>query len=538
MTKVLLPDGLPRELFEPPRTDKLPRGTTEAVMARLFPVRSKWADDPVGWAESKGIFLWSKQKEILQAIVTNRYVDVPSCHDAGKSFVAAVAVAWWLDPEVHPVGSAFAVTTAPSDHQVKSILWREVQNLHRRYNLSGRITLDAQWYMGQGERELVAYGRKPQAYVNSDQAMQAFQGIHAEFVLVVIDEAAGVPEWLFNSADTLVTNESSRVLAIGNPDDPSSHFEKIHRPGSGWHTIHIGAKDTPNFSGEWVPPQLRRLLLSKQWVRERIKRWGRKSALFIAKVLGKFPEVSTDTIITPRMVLDAQGRDLSDKMIDEPGQYGVDVARFGGDETCIYLNRGGVIRLRYAAHKMAVTETTGRIINVLDEDNVGLTELPVVVDEVGVGGGVVDLGRERGLRVIGFGAGERAMRPSKFANRGAEAWWAFKILMEEGLVDLDPEDEDLAAQLQSRKYWMDSAGRIHIEKKEDMKKRGLPSPDRADAAVQSVVPVPLEDWEDEDTDPREEWEGVPDLPYDPPSAEIEMPNESGDLTSDLLTREM
>lgn len=526
---------LPAELFAPPRADLLPVGTAEVAMRKLFPVEHPYAKDPVGWAESKGIFLWSKQKEILRAAAAHRYVAVPSCHDSGKSFIAAVLVCWWLD--VHPVGDAFVVSTAPSDVQVKSILWREIQSLHREYNLNGRITLDAQWYMGADERTLVAYGRKPQAYANSDQAMQAFQGIHAEFVLIIVDEACGVPEWLFTAADSLATNEAARVLAIGNPDDPASHFEKVCRPGSGWFTIWISAKDTPNFTGEWVPAKLRRLLLSKQWVRERIKRWGKRSARFISKVLGRFPQVSTDTIISPSLVLAAHARDLSGEMIGADDQYGVDVARFGTDESCIYHNRGGVIRLRWSAHKMPTTETTGNVLRVLDEDDVELEEIPVVVDEVGVGSGVVDMGIERGLRIIPFNAGARAMRPHKFANRGAEAWWAFKLLMEEGLIDLDPEDEDLASQLQSRKYKTDSAGRIHIESKDDMKKRGLPSPDRADAAVQSVVAFPADDYEEETDEPADPLEGTGLLPDEPPSAEVPMDNLDS-ITGDLLEREM
>lgn len=513
-------DSLPEELWAPPRADRLPSGTVDAVMAKLFPVKHEFADDPVGWAESKGIFLWSKQKDILRSIADHRYTAVPSCHDSGKSYVAAVAVCWWLD--VHPVGDAFVVSTAPSDVQVKSILWREIAALQKRYNLKGRITLDAQWYMGSDERTLVAYGRKPQAYANADQAMQAFQGIHAEYVLIIVDEATGVPEWLFTAADSLATNELARVLAIGNPDDPASHFEKVCRPGMGWNVIHIGFRDTPNFSGEWVPAKLKRLLLSRQWVKERIKRWGKKSALFTSKVRGLFPEVSTDTLISPKLVREAWLADLSDRAISANVQYGVDVARFGSDETCVYENRGGVIRLKHTAHKSSTTETSGQIVNLLTGERADIDELPVVVDEPGVGGGVIDVGREQGVRVIPFNGGTRALRPQKFINRNAEAWWTFKRLMEDGLVDLDPTDEDLANQLQSRKYWMDSAGRIHLEKKEDMKKRGLPSPDRADAVVMSAVHVPADDFDEDDDDRDPEESGAFD---------------EGGITDDLMGRD-
>jgi hypothetical protein len=130
--------------------------------------------------------MWSKQQEIAESVVEHRYTAVKSCHDSGKSFTASRLAAWWLD--VHPPGEAFVVTTAPTTAQVEAILWREIGKAHRKGDLAGRITLDAKWYIGQ---ELVAYGRKPADY---DQA--AFQGIHARYVLIIIDEACDVPKSL------------------------------------------------------------------------------------------------------------------------------------------------------------------------------------------------------------------------------------------------------------------------------------------------------------------------------------------------------
>jgi hypothetical protein len=118
-------------------------------------------------------------------------------------------------------------------------------NAHRKAGLPGRTTLDAKWYIG---NELVAYGRKPADY---DPA--AFQGIHARYVLVIIDEAGGVPTSIFDAVDALATNVDARVVAVGNPDDPASHFAVICKPGSGWHVETISAFDTPAYTGEKVP---------------------------------------------------------------------------------------------------------------------------------------------------------------------------------------------------------------------------------------------------------------------------------------------
>jgi hypothetical protein len=127
-----------------------------------------------------GEALWSKQREILEAVVRHRYVAVKSAHDTGKSHGASRAVAWWLDTRDDP----FATTTAPTTKQVPAILWRYIGQAHRKGNLPGRITLDDEWYMGPGGKELVAFGRKP-----ADHDQSAFQGIHALNPPILVDEA-------------------------------------------------------------------------------------------------------------------------------------------------------------------------------------------------------------------------------------------------------------------------------------------------------------------------------------------------------------
>jgi hypothetical protein len=464
----------------------LPRGTADAAMRMLFPEPNPYLEDPAGWALKRGVakHLWSKQVEVLESVRDNRYTAVPSAHDMGKSFDAAAAVAWWID--VHDPGTAFAVTTAPTTKQVEAILWREIGRARRAGDLAGRITLDAQWYLSiGGEDELVAYGRKPQDLTSPEEAASAFQGIHARYVLVVLDEASGIPLWLWNAVDTLVTNEHSRVLAIGNPDDPASQFERVCRPGSGWNTIWIDGLDSPNFTDEPVPDELRDVLLSPIWVEERKRRWGESSALYVSKVRGRFPEVSDEMLITPAMVRRAHQTDLAGEAAKAPweGRYGFDIARLGSDHTVGYLNQAGRARLMYDKHRQTTDVTTGDIAAELREHDARTA----VVDSVGVGAGVYDGLRGQGLSVEAFEAGGKALRPERFVNRRAESWWALRRALEQGEVDLDPDDDELASQLQSIKWWRDTRGRVVIESKDDMRKRGMPSPDRADAVMQSFV---------------------------------------------------
>lgn len=471
----------------------LPRGTAAVVGRRLTPEPERpLPRDPARWIrETLGEHLWSKQREILDALQTYRRVAVKACHESSKSFTAARSGAWWIAG--HPPGEARIVTTAPSGPQVSSILWAEIEKAHRRGDLPGRITLgnSPRWMIGQEE---VGQGRKPADYVDVAKARTGFQGLHARYLLGIIDEADGIPLWLWQAFETMATNETSKLLAIGNPDDPTSHFAKVCAPGSGWHVITISALDTPNFTGEQVPEQLRESLISKRWVEGQIAAYGLESNYVQSKCFGEFGENSSEAIITPRMVREAHSRDLSGKAVKDHGRYGMDVARSGDDETVTYWNRGGMVRLVDAWREgLDGPEAAERIGRQLAPDRL------IQVDATGLGWSVFDALNHGDYRnpVQAFEGGRSAFDPTRYENLSTEAWWAVREAMQAGLLDLDPADEVLAAQLQSRKWKETPLGRIAVEKKDAMAKRGVKSPDRADAFVLSVfkgfrVPDPSE----------------------------------------------
>jgi hypothetical protein len=483
------------------------------IVESFDPTPHEFLFDPVGWIEQDE-FAWSKQKAVAESVEANRYTAVPSAHDTGKSYIASRLACWWLD--VHPAGEAFVVTTAPTWNQVHAILWREIRKARaKRPYLPGRTTLDARWYIGgsrpgdEGE-ELVAYGRKPADY---DQA--AFQGIHARYVLVIIDEGSGVPKLLYDAVDSLATNEYARVLAIGNPDDPASEFANICKPGSGWNVIQISAFDTPAFTGESVPDDLLPMLVSPTWVEERKKRWGEASPTYQAKVLGQFPDIGEDTLISPALIRKAEENDLSAKRAT--GQFGFDIARYGSDKTVGYRCQAGIIRKVHESAKQSTMTTAGHIKRIIEPHK---GKAPAVIDVVGLGSGVVDRLREQKVKgIIAYNAGWEARDKTRFKNRRSELMWEFREAMEAGEIDLPPqgEDEDLKAQMGAVKWTVDSRGRIEVESKKDMAKRGLPSPDHLDAALQSWMPGALR---------------LPEK--DQPQAA----GESATITGDLLQREL
>lgn len=438
--------------------------------------------DPVGWVQDRlGEHLWSKQRDIMQSVVDNRRTAVKSCHDSGKSYTASRIADWWID--VHPPGEAFVVSTAPTYKQVHAILWEEIRKAaksaaNRGNPLPGRVLQSDEWKLDDGT--LVGYGRKP-----ADTDEHGFQGIHRRYVLVIIDEACGVPDQLWTAVEAITTNADCRILAIGNPDDPNTEFGRVCQPGSGWATHQISAFDTPNFTDEQVPDGLRPLLLSPEWVEDKQKRWGVESPRYVSKVLGDFPDIGEDTLIAPSLIQAAQDRTLPEDADDQ--RLGVDVARYGTDRTIIMKTAGPVARTIGSYAKQSTTEATGRVVQAAHEMN---GPFEIRVDGVGVGGGVVDQLVEQGWAVMDMQAGATPLDTKHYANARAEWFWGLREMFEQGDIDIDPDDDELAAHLGALRYKFTSRGQVQIESKDEIRKRGLPSPDRADALMLAYAHVP------------------------------------------------
>jgi len=275
-----------------------------------------------------------------------------------------------------------------------------------------------------------------------------------------------------DAVEGLVGNPDSRVLAIGHPDDPASPFAA--RCAS-WGSISIPYSATPNFTGEPVAPLVSRSLLAPVWVEERRTEWGEESPLWRSRVLAEFPGQASDGLIALAWAQQAADRDLD---AGTPVVVACDVARFGADRTVLALRRGCKVEWLGTYPQTAITEVSGRVIQAL-QANPGST---AHVDEVGVGAGVVDSLREQGYPVVGLNAGRGATDPRRFLNARAQWWWNLRLLLAAGDLDL-PNDPELVAELVGMKYRVDSHGRIVVESKEDMKARGLRSPDKADTVM-------------------------------------------------------
>lgn len=423
---------------------------------------SRYLNDPAGFVTGYlDEFLWSKQRQIMEAVRDHRLVAVRSCHGIGKSRVSSRIVCWW--GTVHPAEDTRIVSTAPTFKQVRGVLWQEIRSAAPK--LPGNV-LQLEW---QRDGLLVAQGIKP-----DDYSPDAFQGIHAKHLLVVLDEANGVSPALWQAAISLATSEHSRIVAIGNPDDPSGKFAEVCRPGSGWHTVQVGYRDTPNFSGEAVPRDIAEKLISPAWLEDARKMYGEGSPLWTSKVLGEFPEQSEDSLIRLSLARAAAQRELPEE--EFPNVLGVDVARLGADKTVIAHRKGRTARFAGVSHHEDTMKTAGRVIAALKETGASIA----AIDADGLGAGVYDRLVEQGHPVQEMRGGFRARDHERFANKRAEWYWGLRTRFEDGDISI-PDDEELLAQLTAIKYSLNSRGQIQLETKDEMRKRGMPSPDKADA---------------------------------------------------------
>lgn len=468
------------------------RARAEKFRELTVPRERIYQRDPVFWArERASVELWSKQREIMESVRDNKYTIVKSCHQVGKSFTAALAVCWWLD--THVPGTAFVVTTAPTFAQVRSILWREIGSLHARADLPGKCN-QTEWSMN---GQLVAFGRKP-----SDHNQHGMSGLHAEYMLAVIDEGCGVNKMMYDAISTLVTDANGKQLAIGNPDTTDGEFYQLFKPSSQWNKISISAFDSPNFTGEPVPEKVKKSLISPGWQRDRAEHWGEESALYQSKVLGEFPTIGDPWQVIP-LGWANQCRYV-EAPTGAPVEAGVDVGA-GNDRTVVTIRHGMKLTHVYSFVNPDPVKTTGQVAHVLKEHGVTCAK----VDSIGVGWGIYGALRSSSsvhnphekstthqaeIIPINVGMAPTSDNEALMFNRRAEMWWLgreLSRLMHWDFSALTMQQQDqLIHELTMPKYEIvDAKGKVKIEPKEKIIERLKASPDIAESALLCYVPA-------------------------------------------------
>jgi phage terminase large subunit len=291
------------------------------------------------------------------------------------------------------------------------------------------------------------------------------QGVHSDYVLLLADEASGIPEEVFNAASGSMSGHQCTTILTGNPTRASGFFFDTHgRLAEYWKTYHVSSFDSPR--------------VSKEFIEEVKTKSGEDSNEYRIRVLGEFPTTDDNTIIPREICEAAQYRDVVlDTLQDEI--WGLDVARFGDDRTVLVKRQGQVVTDLQFWRGLDLMQTCGAV--KAQYDAAGRKPAVICVDAIGLGGGVVDRLREQNLPVLGVNVSETPVM-GNYRNLKAELWFRVKDWLERRSCKL-PKNDSLVSELCSVRYTFTSSGKAQVESKEEMKRRGLKSPDLADALV-------------------------------------------------------
>lgn len=408
-----------------------------------------------------GCQFWGKQNEIVQALKIHRKVAVRSCNSAGKTFSAARIALWFMS--AYP--PAVVISTAPTARQVVNQLWREMRAAHKgaKIPLGGRMMkqayhIDEKWY---------ALGFAVKA---GEDGTEKFQGWHGDHILFIVDEASGVSPQVYEAITGGMASGFVRLLLIGNPNKANGDFHDAFKDPS-YHKIHISAFDVPNVQeGEVIVPGL----ATYEWIEDMRNKYGEDSDVYRIRVLGEFPKNTTDTLIGIDSVESAFNEDR--ELIGDDEWLGVDVARYGHDKTAIVYRKGTFAKVLRIIDHMDTMEVAGACAMALKEYPKAMMNIDITG---GLGAGPFDRLREQKQfadRVFGVNVAS-SPREDDFLNIRMEMWWAVKIWLKDATLE---KHEDFY-QLANPKYKVTSTGKMQLESKEEMSKRGVHSPDVGDA---------------------------------------------------------
>ncbi len=482
---------------------------------QLTKALAHWRNHPVDAVKDWfGVTPEDYQCEILNDLLgvhaLNR-VSVKSGHGVGKTSTEAFASWIYLNTRPH----SRVVATAPTQSQLKDILWPECAKWHQEMP----DELKQMWEISETH---IRNKESPKTWfgvARTSNKQENLQGFHCDSILVLVDEASGVPQPVFEVIEGILTGPDehggeAKLLMAGNPTQTSGEFYNSFNRNK-----LLYARFT--VSGDVTKPKDKnggKIYVSRrvsQAYRDTMARkYGVSSAVYDVRVRGLFPSAADDAVIPLAWAEAAQFISVPPlDMYADPITFAMDVARFGGDETTLGCFRRGHCLWMKTWPKTSTNECADILFEHVNQSEVPVAR--VIVDEPGVGGGVVDTARRYGLNITAYSGGgalsinngdpEEDIR--MFANRRSRDWWHVRRLLEHGRLHL-PEDETLVNQLASMKYEYNSREKIQVETKGDLRERlgDDASPDRADTIIMGSAPyyslvnaIPLDvlDWQNE-----------------------------------------
>ena len=409
------------------------------------------------------------QTEVLETIRDNCLtvedalrIAVASGHGIGKTALVAWIILWFMSTRVKCAG----VVTANTRDQLTTKTWRELALWHGRAINKDWFKWTATKFYQVDHPDTWFIGAIPWTKERSE----AFAGLHARDVLVIYDEASAVDDAIWEVSEGAMTTTGAMWIALGNPTRNTGRFrECFGRFKHRWITKQVDSRNSRFANAAQL----------QQWVDD----YGEDSDFVRIRVKGAFPRAGSNQFISSEWVSIAQ---KNEGVGTGPRVLGVDVARFGDDQTVFCMRNGDKVEFIRKYRNLDTMQTAARVAEVIRTEEPDATH----IDGVGVGGGVVDRLRQMNFEVTDINAGRAALDGKTYYNLRAEMWANMKEWLERG--DIPADDMELEADLIGPEYGFDNTNRIQLEKKDDMKKRGLASPDVGDAlAMTFAVPVAL-----------------------------------------------
>lgn len=405
---------------------------------------------------------------------------VASGRGIGKSALVCWLILWMLTTRI---GST-VIVSANSENQLRAVTWGELTkwatmaiNAHW-WEISATKLVPAAWLTQLVERDLKKGTRywAAEGKLWSEENPDSYAGVHNhDGMMVIFDEASGIPDGIWSVAAGFFTEKilDRYWLAFSNPRRNTGYFfECFNSKRDFWNTCQIDAR-TVEGTDKAVYDQI-------------IAEYGEDSNEARVEVYGEFPAEGDDQFISPSLVDDTFKRPQH-KDETAPVIIGVDPARGGADSTVIVVRQGRDL-IHLQRHKGDDTmETVGHVIDAITEWRPDL----VVIDEGGVGYGVLDRLTEQRYKVRGVNFGSKSKTPKAYGNKRAEMWGNMKAWLSTASINIDKKEQRrLKTDLIGPRKKPDSAGVMFLEGKKEMKARGLASPDAADAiAVTFAFPV-------------------------------------------------
>jgi len=421
-----------------------------------------------------------------------RRISVRSAHGPGKTCGAD----WCIWHQLLTRYPQKVIATAPTGGQLDDALVAEL------VKWAGRLPPPLRDLYEIKAREIVLKSRPKESFFKARtsraETPEALQGVHCDpgWVLLVVDEASGVAEQVFESAVGSMSQENAQTLLLSNPVRTSgTFFDSHHKMSSYWHTTHVGY--LPN-ADERPEGSYHSNRISDDYANDVAIRYGEDSNAYRVRVLGEFPKADDDTVIPYEFIASAQRRDLQipPSLLSEV--WGLDVARTGSDlSVLVRRNKLSVLPDIEYWGGVDLMRTAGRVKQKWDECKLEDRPEEILIDSNGLGAGVCDRLVELGLPARGINVSESAAFKERYWRLRDELWFEAREWLSKLSVSLpvpsgskDCPFERLASDLATPRYVITSSGKLKVESKDDMKKRGFKSPNFADAFCLSFASEP------------------------------------------------